>query len=162
MKIYEENLQYKTNLEHLYGSVLSDNQLLRESLSFDGQLALIHAYQDQIERELNQKILSWKTSSFRKKSLQNNSSIKSNEHFLVKIDRNLFKEYFQPKQFDQQWQRKIIPFIIEQGFILLDQIRSLPSNILSNDDINQINLVKAFKQWTFLWSNLYKKQNFSI
>jgi hypothetical protein len=162
MKIYEENLQHKTNLEYLYGSVLSENRLLRESLSFDGQLALIHAYQDQIERELNQKILSWKTSSFRKKSLQNNSSIKSNEHFLVKIDRNLFKEYFQPKQFDQQWQRKIIPFIIEQGFILLDQIRSLPSNILSNDDINKINLVKAFKQWTFLWSNLYKKQNFSI
>ncbi len=185
----QENIQYKYYLQRLYGNdnIHYEQQLLRETLSFQGQLALIETYQDQIERELNNKIKFWKKipmisitnnyseysystnrsafgqNSFRirKKSIQSNSSIKSNIDLQSTIDQNSFQILI-PDHIDKQWKRKSIVIIIEQGIILLDKVRSLSTSnqqfIQDNIyDINQLNIVKEFKRWVFLWSTLYQQ-----
>ena len=185
IKNYEQHLQHKVYLEHLYGNSLfyqNNNHLLREILSYKGQLTLISCYQDEIEYELNKKIPLWKTipmisirdnyseysystkrsslitnpSKYYKKSI----SIQSNISLSLNKDDQLLAD-----QIDYQWKRKSIPFIIEQGFILLDQIRLLTVPVLSSisseqlniHQNNQINFVKAFKRWIILGSILYEQ-----
>ncbi len=186
----QDNIQYKRHIEHLYGNLLPQHNhlLLRESLSFKGQLALLYTYQDQIQQELNKKIKYWKTipmisiktnyseysystnkssltdNSFRirKKSLKSYYSIKSNTNLSLTIDQNSLQILI-PDHIDNQWKRKSIVHIIEQGIILLDYIRSLSLPILPNISYNQhniydddkINIVKAFKRWLFLCFTLY-------
>jgi hypothetical protein len=180
IKQYEENIEYKYSLQRLYERIFpsdnipSEDQSLRETLSFQGQLALLASYQDEIERLLNQKMNHWKrisiysnsseysystnkSSLIQKKFLKKNSSIKSNPNSSLTIDLHLI-----PDQIDYQWKQKLISFIIEQEMILLDQIRSLFSNEQflpdSNYDTNKLNLVQTFKRWTFLSSILYSQQ----
>ncbi|CAF4000739.1 unnamed protein product, partial [Rotaria sp. Silwood1] len=170
------------------------NKLLRETLSYKGQLALILTYKDEIECELNKKIPHWKLitiennqtnlseysystnrSSFisnsfqiRKKSHRNSSSsIKSTKDLSLINNNNYLLTISLPDHIDKQWLNKSIVHSIEQAMILLDKIRSLSSNNLtniSNNDLfiqqnifhkDQIQFVKAFKRWTLLSSILY-------
>lgn len=185
IKKYEERLQHKIYLEHVYGNSLfyqNNNHLLREILSYKGQLALINCYQDEIEYELNKKIPLWKTISLisirdnvseysystKRSSLITNPS-KYNKQALsiqTNISLSLNKDdQLLANQIDNQWKRKSIPFFIEQGFILLDRIRLLVVPIFSDisseqlniHQNNQINFVQAFKRWVFLWSTLYEQ-----
>jgi hypothetical protein len=160
-----EKHEHERYLEHLYGSVLpKDNinqkyQSLREALSFHGQQALLSAYKDEIERELNKKIKYWRsipmqfvktnlseysyttnksnTLKMRKKPVKKNSSIKSSTNLSLTSNYQLSDISF-PDQIDIQWHRKSIVNIIEQGMNLLDKVRDLPSTILPNISSNEL------------------------
>ena len=161
----EENREHQLYLEQIYGSVLpKDNvnhqyRLLRESLTFHGQQALLSAYKDEIERELNKKIKHWKLipmqsmkttfsensystnksnpSQVRKKSVKISSSIKSSTDVSITSNYQL-SEILLPDRIDIQWQRKSIVNIIEQGIDLLDKIRDLPATMLPNISSNEL------------------------
>ncbi|CAF1059509.1 unnamed protein product [Rotaria sp. Silwood1] len=199
MKQYDDNIKHNEYIENLYKSIsnndiINNNKLLRETLSYKGQLALILTYKDEIECELNKKIPHWKLitiennqtnlseysystnrSSFisnsfqiRKKSHRNSSSsIKSTKDLSLINNKNYLLTISLPDHIDKQWLNKSIVHSIEQAMILLDKIRSLSSNNLtniSNNDLfiqqnifhkDQIQFVKAFKRWTLLSSILY-------
>ena len=163
LKHDEERVQRQRYLDCLYGSVLlkdnidHEDKLLRESLSLHGQLALLAAYKDTIEGELNENDKCWKSipiqsnginsfdcpyhafkslagsDSFRtkRKSNQTHSSIKSDTDLSLTTNNYLLKISL-PDQIDKQWQRKSIVHVIEQGMDLLDIMRSLSSIKLLN------------------------------
>ncbi|CAF1033959.1 unnamed protein product [Rotaria sordida] len=190
-KEYIENLYLSQSYDD---NIINKRKTLRETLSYKGQLALLSTYQDEIECELNKKIPQWKLISFennrtnlseysystnqssfisnsfqlRKKSHRNSSvSIKSNKDLLLTNNQNYFLTLSLPQVIDNQWLNKTIVHSIEQAMILLDRIRSLSSNNLTNISSNhlfiqqnifnkeQIDFVKAFKQWSLLISILY-------
>ncbi|CAF2745152.1 unnamed protein product [Rotaria sp. Silwood2] len=178
IKQYEDNIKHKEYIEYLYRSTSYDNYiynnyLLRDKLSYKGQLALLSAYKDEIERELNKKIQHWKSisiennrtnlseysystnrSSFisnsyqiRKKSIKNSlSSIKSSKDLLL-TNNNYLLTIKLPDNIDQQWLNKSIAHSIEHSMILLDKIRSLSSNDFINIPYDYL----------FIQQNIYQK-----
>ncbi|CAF4013411.1 unnamed protein product [Rotaria magnacalcarata] len=167
----KQNLKRQHHLQHLYGSVVPfDNVLhrdssLRECLSFQGQLSLIEAYRDEIEKLLTKKIQHWisipskssqtsfldETSSLYRSSISSNTwrakakflqTISSRKTRLNKnADPPMPDESFSliaPDKIDYQWKSKLLAKVIEQGMDILDQVIQLPRSNLSNqyDDID--------------------------
>lgn len=169
LKQEDDKLRRKITLEELYGSVIPDennhrkNNLLRESLSFQGQLSLLATYQDEIERELSRKIKNWKSISInnyktnlseysyattnssifphtyqnKKKSIRSSSTFKSDTDYSLTVNDYLLKTVL-PDSLDYQWRRKLIVNIIEQAMVLLDRIRTLSSISLPSISANEL------------------------
>jgi hypothetical protein len=166
--------QHQHHLHRLYGSVLphndilKKNHLLRENLSFQGQLSLLSAYRDEIEAELTKKIQHWRCIPMKAirtnyiDELNHRSSL-MNKHKLHQSYSNIYQltidELYSltlPDKIDQQWQRKSLVKIIEQGMNILDQARKISLSNIGNDcDFQRQDLVRTFKRWLYLWSTLY-------
>ncbi|CAF3408385.1 unnamed protein product [Rotaria socialis] len=161
----KQNLRRQHHLQHLYGSVapfdnvLHKNSSLRECLSFQGQLSLLEAYRDEIEKLLTKKIQYWisipsksSQASFldETSSLYRSSTISSTwrakTKFLQTIssrktrlnknaDPSMPDESLSlivPDTIDYQWKSKLLAKVIEQGMDILDQVVQLPQSSLSN------------------------------
>ncbi len=180
---------YGTVLPH--DDVSRKQFFLKENLSLQGQLSLLAVYRDAIESELTRKIQNWRSIPMRglrtsltdETSSINRSSIISNtfqakQKFLQGISSRRSKaesnisqltneELFSltlPDQIDNQWQRKSILKIIQQGMNILDQARKLSQiDVLHQDedlDLNGHEIVRTFKRWLFLWSTLFTEDKY--
>lgn len=160
------NEQHQHHLERIFSLSCFGKDLsismnrLRENLSHQGQLSLLAAYRDEIENEFNKKIRSWK--SIRMKSMFFSSIDESSSRlkkFPKIISQEEFPSIYRPDQFDSQWKRKLIGFIIEQGMKILDEVRNLPVIRSSSDQQNVIveELVRKFKRWIFIWFTLFNE-----
>ena len=152
--------QEHQQLQRLYGGISATRRemnphLLRENLSHQGQLSLVAAYRDEIERELTAKIRYWKFIPM--KPLRDNLS-----------DDSLRVSFFQPNskktkkppmiivtdKLDEQWQRKVFGKIIERGMNILDDVR----NVREHNDPREEQIIRAFKRWIFLWTTLFQDE----
>ncbi|CAF1015694.1 unnamed protein product [Rotaria sordida] len=203
----EDNIKHKEYLENFYGSISYDDKIyqktnmLRETLSYNGKLALLLAYKDEIERELNKKIPQWKLipidnnrtnlseysystnrssiisnpyKTRKKSTIISSSSIKTTKDLSLNNNQNYLLTLSLPDHIDNQWLNKSVAHSIEQAMILLDRLRLLSSNNLTNIsydysvvqqniyDNNQIQFVKQFKRWLLLCSILYIEHNSPI
>ncbi|CAF1323655.1 unnamed protein product [Adineta steineri] len=162
--------------------ILHKQHLIRANLSFEGQLSLLEAYRDAIEIELVKKIPNWKsipmrilrpslideTGSIGRTSILG-TTLQAKQKFLQrtslrkpKINSNVYQLTYEetfslglPDKIDDQWQRKSLVKIIEQGMNILDQIRKLSLNQDEDSDFNGHQIVRTFKRWLFLWSTLF-------
>ncbi|CAF1374879.1 unnamed protein product [Rotaria sordida] len=192
----QQNSKRQDYLENLYGNFLShDNilqkhHLLRENLSFQGQLSLLETYRDEIENLLTKKIHYWISIPMKSNRINFNDEINSISHssyistiFRTKnkflqpialrktnrysnIELSTYDELFSltlPDQIDNQWSRKLLAKIIEQGMNILDQVRKLPQPSLLNQydhcNLKEQEIVRKFKQWLFQCSTLYTEEN---
>ncbi|CAF1362983.1 unnamed protein product [Adineta steineri] len=162
--------------------VLHKQHLIRANLSFEGQLSLLEAYRDAIEIELVKKIPNWKSIPMRilRPSLLDETgsigrtsilgtTLHAKQKFLQrtslrkpKMNSNVYQLTYEetfslglPDKIDDQWQRKSLVKIIEQGMNILDQIRKLSLNQDEDSDFNGHQIVRTFKRWLFLWSTLF-------
>ncbi|CAF2935806.1 unnamed protein product [Rotaria sp. Silwood2] len=161
----QQNSKRQRYLHSLYGDILPlddilhKHHLLRENLSFQGQLSLLETYRDEIEYLLTKKIQYWKsipmksnrtsftddassinqflsiptTARTKNKSFELNSSRKTKPYSNMYSSTN--NEVFSlilPDKIDDQWPRIILVKILEQGMDILDQVRKLPQSSLSN------------------------------
>ncbi|CAF0964916.1 unnamed protein product [Rotaria sp. Silwood1] len=161
----EQNSKRQHYLQNLYGNILPHDDilhkhhLLRENLSFHGQLSLLETYRDEIENLLTKKIPYWKSIPMKSIRTNFNDEINSLNHSLVipatiraknkffqaivprktKSFSNIYSltndELFSltfPDKIDNQWSRTILGKIIEQGMEILDQVRKLSQPSLLN------------------------------
>ena len=190
---HHQETQYLNNIRRLYGkNVVQVNDkkkifLLRENLSHDGQLCLLSAYREEIEKELTKKVRLWKSFSMKsflsslsgESHLTNqstytntidpfrpilmapriNSSLKTKQYtniYLLIRNKNFMAQF--PEDVDEDWQRKLIGKIIEQGMKILDSARNLSFTQITsyeNDESREYQIVRAFKRWIFLWFNFF-------
>ena len=174
-----ENEEHQRRLHRLFRihsfrtNSFSSSNLLRENLSHQGQLSLLAAYRDQIENELNKKIRFWK--SIPMKSIQMihqedrsfvqsisprlppPTTIKRTFNQIVRTHRDEILSLSMSEKLDQQWKRKFIGKIIEQGMKILDQVTNIPPtrNSSSDQQFNDEELIRTFKRWIFIWFTLF-------
>ena len=178
----------KDFLQRLYSSDLIRHDIhhqadsLRQSLSFQGQMSLLKTYEDQIERELNRHVSSWKSipldlrspstgsssssSSSTTKRTMNTIKTKSTKNSKVTFEWNIQKVFDHRRddyeyllqissmdQFDEQWNEKIIVQLIEQGMDLFDQVTVLSNYNQQCNPIEQANKYRIVQAFK-RWSRL--------
>ncbi|CAF0983381.1 unnamed protein product [Adineta ricciae] len=188
-----QETEQQQHLERLYGSVLPTDdisrkhRLLRENLSFQGQLSLIKAYHDAIEDELTNHFPQWRSISVRalQPSLTEDTSsvirssiltttLRAKQNFLKNKTLSTVSQFTNdessfpiiPDEIDDQWQKKSLVKVIEQGMLILDQTRKLGEIDAINQEVDfelqAQQCVRKYKRWIFLWSTLFTDEKYFL